>query len=88
MRSVILIASAALLAGCASRQVNLPKTELPAKPQSSFENPERLSDMEKQKCKEAGPEAKNVCRKSEKNAIIAEDQQDFVDRLYETHNGK
>lgn len=87
MRIAVIIA-AGLLAGCASKKVPLPKTEFPAKPASSYENPERLSEIEKQKCKEAGAEAKNVCRKSEKNALIAEDQQDFVDRLYETHDGK
>jgi uncharacterized lipoprotein YmbA len=88
MRMFAIVASAALLAGCASKQVALPRTELPPKPASSFENPERLSEVEKKACKEAGADAKGVCRKSEKNAIIAEDQQDFVDRLYETHDGK
>lgn len=87
MRIAVIVA-ATLLAGCASKKVPLPKTELPAKPASSYENVERLSEIEKQKCKEAGAEAKNVCRKSEKNALIAEDQQDFVNRLYETHDGK
>jgi hypothetical protein len=67
---------------------SLPKTQLPPKPASSYENPERLSEVEKKACKEAGSEAKNVCRKSEKNAIIAEDQQEFVERLYDTHDGK
>lgn len=88
MRTIGLILTAGLLAGCASKQVALPKTQLPPKPASSYENPERLSEMEKKACKEAGAEAKNVCRKSEKNAIIAEDQQEFVERLYDTHDGK
>lgn len=89
MRVLIITTAAALvLAGCASRKVELPKTQLPAKPASSFEKPERLSDLEAQECKKTGPEAKNVCRKVEKNAEIAEDQQQFVDRLYETLDGK
>jgi hypothetical protein len=88
MRSVLIIAGAALLSGCASKQVALPKTQFPPKPLSSFENPERLSEAERVACKAAGSEAKNVCRKSEKNAIIAEDQQSFVERLYQTHDGK
>lgn len=88
MRSALIITSAVILSGCASKQVQLPKTQFPAKPASSFERPERLSDMEAQECKKTGPEAKNVCRKVEKNAEIAEDQQKFVDRLYETHDGK
>lgn len=88
MRTFIILASAALLAGCASKQVALPKTQLPPKPLSSFENPESLTETEVTACKEAGDGAKNVCRKSEKNRIIAEDQQDFVQRLYETHDGK
>lgn len=88
MRTIGIIVAAGLIGGCASKQVSLPKTQLPPKPASSYENPERLSEIEKKACKEAGADAKGVCRKSEKNAIIAEDQQEFVDRLYETHDGK
>lgn len=88
MRILLVTVSALALAGCASKKVELPKTQLPAKPASSFEKVERLSDNEASECKKTGPEAKNVCRKVEKNAEIAEDQQKFVDRLYETHDGK
>jgi uncharacterized lipoprotein YmbA len=88
MRTIGIIVAAGLIGGCASKQVKLPVTQLPPKPASSYENPERLSEVEVKACKEAGSEAKNVCRKSEKNAIIAEDQQEFVERLYDTHDGK
>lgn len=89
MKNILLIAALTMaLAGCASKKVALPTTNLPAKPESTDVPPERLSAAEAEKCKDAGADARNVCRKVEKNAIIAEDQQEFVDRLYRERDKK
>lgn len=89
MKNLMIAALVALtVAGCARKQVDLPKTVLPAKPESTNVPPERLTNVEVEKCLEADPGARNVCRKVEKNAEIAEDQQTFVNRLYRERDGK
>ena len=79
--------TAILLAGCAKENI-IPKTELPKKPLSSKIPCEPLTEMEKAACLKEAKEAKNVCRKVEKNEAICADQQDFVKRLYDARDGK
>jgi hypothetical protein len=89
MKALIIAALVAVaFAGCARKQVDLPKTVLPAKPESTAVPPERLTSAEVNNCLDADPGARNVCRKVEKNAEIAEDQQKFVNRLYRERDGK
>lgn len=87
-KAFVAVALSIALTGCASKRVDLPKTNLPARPESSYVKPERLNSAEVDKCKDAGDDARNVCRKVEKNAIIAEDQQQFTERLYRERDGK
>lgn len=81
------IAALIFLTGCAKENL-LPKTELPKKSLSSEIPCERLSQMEIAACMKESQEARNVCRKVEKNEAICSDQQDFVDRLYSARDGK
>lgn len=84
----LLIGVAIFGAGCARKQVQLPVTQLPQKPASSAVKPEPLTADEEAACRQQGPEAKRVCKKVEKNELIARDQQEFVDRLYDERDGK
>lgn len=83
----VAVSLALFLAGCAKENI-LPKTELPKKPLSSSIPCEPLSDAEMAACLKEAKEAKNVCRKVEKNHAICENQRDFVERLYDARDGK
>lgn len=79
------------VSGCAfwqRKQVELPKTELPRKPVSTDIPCEDLVKQEEEACSQQGAEAKEVCRKVQKNKLICDDQQAFVKRLYEKRDGK
>lgn len=82
------IALSVVFGGCSKDQLVAMKTELPRKPMSTDYECEDLSDGERGACKQQGPEAKNVCRKARKSAIICRDQQRFVKRLYRERDGQ
>lgn len=84
----LMIGAAIFAGGCARKQVQLPVTQLPQKPASSSVKPESLTADEEAACQQQGPDAKKVCKKVEKNELIARDQQEFVDRLYSERDGK
>jgi hypothetical protein len=85
--AAIALGSSIALVGCSKENI-LPVTELPKKPLSSSIKCERLTDAEKAGCLLEAQEARNVCRKVERNEAICSDQQDFVKRLYEARDGK
>jgi len=87
--ALIVLAIGMAMAGCSVKpQVELPKTELPKKPYAAEVPCEDLSEIEDQACMSEGPEARNVCRKVQKNKMICDGNQSFVDRLYSERDGK
>ena len=87
MKPAAALIAAVLISGCTKDNI-MPLTELPKKPRSASIPCEPLTELEKSACMKEAKEAKNVCRKVEKNEAICADQQDFVKRLYDARDGK
>ncbi|MEQ8822740.1 MAG: hypothetical protein RIC14_00020 [Filomicrobium sp.] len=81
-----------LLGGCANwfkDDKDLPTVQLPQKPASTNVPTEDLSAQQEAAClQQDSAQARDVCRKVQKNKIIADDLQKSFDRLYEARDGK
>ena len=76
------------LAGCATDERSMPALKLPAQPVSTNIPCEDLTADEEIVCLGSTQEARNVCRKVQRNRVICDDQQQFVRRLYKERNGQ
>lgn len=76
------------LAGCATDERSMPALKLPAKPVSTDIPCEDLTADEEIVCLGQSQQARDVCRKVQRNRVICEDQQQFVRRLYKERDGR
>jgi hypothetical protein len=86
VRITIAIAAAAviavLLGGCA-KPLDLPETRLPKQPASAAMKCEYLTGEQEAGClQQRDPRARDICRKTEQNAVKCDDLQSYIRRLY------
>lgn len=92
VRVTAAIAAAALIAvlfgGCA-KDLDIPETRLPKKPASASMKCEYLTGEQEAGClAQRDPRARDICRKTEANAVKCTDLQSYLDRLYRARDGR
>ena len=88
----VIVAASLLLGGCSSwfkDNKDLPTVQLPQKPASTNVPAEDLSPAQESAClQQDNDQARDVCRKVQKNKIVADDLQESFNRLYDARDGK